>query len=80
MVPNVAGIIVKPIDFCYVTSMCIIGEPHAIYPCMWIKLPLSCTICSYSYLAILYIGKFSRCKILRNLAYLTNKFRKWPST
>ena len=33
MVPNIAGIIVKPIDFCYVTCVCISGELRAIYPC-----------------------------------------------
>ena len=32
MVPNVAGFIVKPIDFCYVTCVCISGETRAIYP------------------------------------------------
>ena len=31
--PNIAGIIVKPIDFCYVTCVCISGELRAIYPC-----------------------------------------------
>ena len=32
MVPKVAGIIVKPVDFCYLTCMCISGVLHAIYP------------------------------------------------
>ena len=31
MVPNIAGFIVKPLDFCYVTCVCIRGEMLAIY-------------------------------------------------
>ena len=45
IIGKISCIIGAGLDFCYVTCVCISGGLRAIYLPVYIKLPLSCTVC-----------------------------------